>query len=91
MQNAKDTYATGCTRVALCSDRGRVLDALDEELRCILQPSSAVKQSFQTSPASPQGTQVFWSEPQFGAAVVHEDEIARVTRVTVFALQEEGN
>ena len=72
-------------------DRGRVLDAMDRELRTMLQPASAAKQNFDASPVMVLSTDIFWSEPRFGAAVAKDGQITRTAQVSVFALQEAGD
>lgn len=64
---------------------------MDCELRTILQPASAVKQSFDTTPAATHGTNIFWSEPRFGKAVAKDGQITRTAQVSLFALQEAGD
>ena len=85
------SYATRGTTGALGMDRGRVLDAMDRELRNLLQPARTVKQNFEADPVTTQGTNLFWSEPRFGAASAKEGQIARTVPVSVFALQEAGD
>jgi hypothetical protein len=84
-------YATRGTPELSGLDRGRVLDAMDRELRSILQPSAVVKQRFDVSPAVAMATQIFWSAPAFSAAAIDTDRIRRTATVTLFALQEAGN
>lgn len=83
-------YATRGTPELSGMDRGRVLDAMDGELRSILQPSSVTKQRFDVSPAVAMATQIFWSAPTFSAAVLTTDRVRRTATVTLFALQEAG-
>ena len=84
-------YTTRGTTETLGMDRGRVLDAMDRELRSILQPAFAAKQNFDASPTETLGTIVFWSEPKFGAAEAKDGQIARTVQVGVYALQEAGD
>ena len=84
------SYATRGTTEALGMDRGRVLDAMDRELRTILQPASAAKQNFDAAPAAVMQTGIFWSQPGFGKAATKDGQIARTVQVSVFALQEAG-
>jgi hypothetical protein len=84
-------YMTGGSTEALGMDRGRVLDAMDRELRIMLQPASAAKQDFDASPVATLGTNIFWSEPRFGVAVAKDGQLARTAQVSVFALQEAGD
>ncbi|AFL86492.1 hypothetical protein Terro_0141 [Terriglobus roseus DSM 18391] len=71
-------------------DRGRVLDAMDGELRRMLQPSAVAKRRFDVSPEVVMATQIFWSAPVFGAVGMEADRIRRTATVTLFALQEAG-
>jgi hypothetical protein len=84
-------YTTRGTTELLGMDRGRVLDAMDGELRSMLQPASAVKQDFGATPAAVSGTNIFWSAPRFGAVVAKDGQLARRAQVSVFALQEAGD
>ena len=84
-------YATRGMPETLGMDRGRALDAMDRELRTVLQPASACKRNFEADPAATQGTNIFWSEPRFGAAATKEGQAARTVQVDVFALQEAGD
>ena len=84
-------YATRGTTELLGMDRGRVLDAMDRELRIILQPASAAKQDFDSGPTETLGTNIFWSEPRFGSTAANDGQIARTVQVSVFALQEAGD
>ena len=70
-------YATRGTTEALGMDRGRVLDAMDRELRVMLQPASAAKGNFATSPVTAETTTLFWSEPRFGRIAASDGQIGR--------------
>lgn len=71
-------------------DRGRALAAMDAELALALQtePQSAPKLSFVTGVV--RGTDVFWSDPTFGAVTAHNERLERVATVDVFSYQEAG-
>ncbi len=83
-------YATRGTPELSGMDRGRVLEAMDRELRSILQPSSVAKQRFDVSPAVTMATMIFWSAPVFGVAEREAERLRRTAKVTLFALQEAG-
>ena len=83
-------YATRGTPELSGMDRGRVLDAMDGELRRMLQPSAVVKQRFDVSPEVVMATRIFWSAPVFGAVGMEADRIGRTATVVLFALQEAG-
>ena len=81
-------YATRGTTENLGMDRGRVLDAMDRELLTILQPASASKRSFGGDLVSTLKTNIFWSQPKFGAATAKDGQLARTVQLTLFTLQE---
>jgi len=47
-------------------DRGRTLAGLDMELLSMCQPPSAAKRDYTQAPSVDLGTDIFWSEPEFG-------------------------
>lgn len=59
------TYRTRGT-CASAVDRGRVLGALDSELMSICHPAETRKRDFTQSPSVDLGSNIFWSEPEFG-------------------------
>lgn len=74
-------------------DRGRLLAGMDAELAAAVNetPQSVVKTNFSTGSAgSAMGTNVFWGDLAFGAAVVVEERLERVATVEVFSYQEVG-
>ena len=77
-------------------DRGRLLAAMDGELANAVgaAPQGVVKMNYSgvsagVSPVA-MGTNVFWSDVVFGAAVVEGERLERVATVTVFCYQEAG-
>jgi hypothetical protein len=81
-------YATRGTVELAGLDRGRVLDAMDCELRAMLEPRHGMKQRFDVDPAETMATEIFWSEAEFRATTRHGDRIGRIATVTLFALRE---
>jgi hypothetical protein len=59
------TYRTRGT-CASAVDRGRMLGALDNELMSICHPAETRKRDFTQSPSIDLGSNIFWSEPEFG-------------------------
>ncbi len=77
-------------------DRGRLLAAMDAELMMAVSggPQSAVKMNYAggavgSGPVA-MGTNVFWGDAVFGAAVVKGERLERVATVAVFCYQEAG-
>ncbi len=83
-------YTTQGTKELTGMDRGRVLAAMDRELLAMLQPQTAAKQDFRSTPATVMQTVIFWSTAKFGAAVVKDGQISRTVTVSVFSHQEAG-
>jgi hypothetical protein len=83
-------YATAGTQNNAGLDRGRALEAMDDELLQLLCPASAQKVDYTQTPAAPLGTLVFWSQATFGAATSVRERRGRVATVSVFAFQEQG-
>ena len=77
-------------------DRGRLLAGMDAELAAAVSaaPQNVVKMNFAGvsagTTAVAMGTNVFWCEAAFGAAVADGERLKRVVTVEVFAYQEVG-
>ncbi|SFS02909.1 hypothetical protein SAMN05421771_0723 [Granulicella pectinivorans] len=74
-------------------DRGRLLAQMDAELGLALGAGvrNVPKMSFASGAAVALGTQVFWGDVAFGAAVVAGERLERVATVTVFGYLEAGS
>lgn len=83
-------YATAGTQANAGLDRGRALEAMDEELLQLLCPSSTLKVNYAQSPAARMGTSIFWSQAIFAPATTVRERMGRVAAVNVFAFQEQG-
>lgn len=83
-------YATAGTQDNMGLDRGRALEAMDDELLRMLCPASAAKMDYAQTPTAQMGTNVFWTEPVFGAEATTRERVGRMATVVVFAFQEEG-
>jgi hypothetical protein len=73
-------------------DRGRLLAGMDAELTAAVAaaPRSVGKVNYSTSSAVAMGTNVFWGDVAFGAAVVTGERVERMAAVEVFCYQEAG-
>jgi len=83
-------YATAGTRDNLGLDRGRALEAMDDELLRMLCPASTVKMNYTQTPAAQMSTSIFWSQAVFAAEATTRERVGRVVTVEVFAFQEQG-
>ena len=71
-------------------DRGRSLNAMDEELVAMLSPYCTPKLNYTATPPATMLTQVFWDEPGFGPIAVQRDRLSRSAKVMVYSYQEQG-
>ena len=75
-------------------DRGRLLAGMDAELVAAVNaaPQHVAKSSYVVGSTSgvAMGTNVFWGDVVFGAAVMQGERLERVATVEVFAYQEAG-
>ena len=71
-------------------DRGRALNAMDEEVLAMLTPLQTPKFNYTQTPAVSMQTFVFWSEPQFSKIETLRDQLTRTAVVNVFAFEEQG-
>lgn len=83
-------YASSGSQPYSGLDRGRALEAMDNELLQILSPSSTVKMNYAESPAGAMGTNIFWTPPAFAPESTTRERVGRVATVEVFAFQEQG-
>ena len=83
-------YATAGSQNNAGFDRGRALEAMDDELLQLLCPSFAQKMSYTQTPATQMGTLVFWSQAIFTPATTVRERMGRMATVDVFAFQEQG-
>ncbi len=81
-------YSTTGTAELSGMDRGRVLAAMDWELRSALGGTvqSAPKLDYSKATPVPDGTRIFWSDPEFGEATTEGDRLARKALVDVWSV-----
>jgi hypothetical protein len=77
------SYKTVGTAAQNGMDRGRMLSAMDDELRRILIPRSTPKVDFETVTDSPDGN-VFWSEVNMGAVEESGRSLSRAASLKVY-------
>lgn len=85
-------YETAGTAEMSGMDRGRALATMDAELAAVLAGTgqSTPKMDFSAGGASPSGTRIFWSDPEFGVAEMHGERVGRTVGVEVWSLEEAG-
>jgi hypothetical protein len=86
-------YATDGSSGVVGMDRGRALTAMDEELSAALGASprfvpKVVTEVGQAGPVMGDGTNVFWGDVVFGAAVMQNERMERTATVEVFCYGE---
>ena len=83
-------YWTEGSALAAGMDRGRVLSAMDGELRQMLQPGTTRKRDYSSAPATDLQTFVFWGEVSLDKTVMKGSRMSRVAQVTVLGIEEAG-
>ena len=85
-------YETAGSAAMSGLDRGRLLSAMDAELVTVLagETQAAAKMDFTEGTPVPEGTQIFWSDPAFGMAVMVGERVGRVATVDVWSLEGAG-
>jgi hypothetical protein len=85
-------YATDGSAECGGMDRGRMLAAMDAELASALGAESRAvpKTNYAGANVTAMGTNVFWSDPVFGALTEKDGRLERTVTVEVFAYQEAG-
>jgi len=81
-------YATRGTDVLAGIDRGRVLCAMDAELKAMLYPQQCAQTNYGVTPTMAMVTRVFWSEAGPSKMLVVGDRLQRTVGFTAFALEE---
>ena len=85
-------YATDGSAGKGGMDRGRALAAMDTELASALaaEPHEVPKMNYAAVPPTAMATNIFWSDPVFGATTTLDERLSRIATVQVFAYQEAG-
>jgi hypothetical protein len=74
-------------------DRGRMLSSMDLELATAINasPQNTASRSFTPPPATVEtGTNIFWTDVQFGPIEMENERLGRTAAVEVFTYQETG-
>lgn len=82
-------YETAGTVELSGMDRGRVLSAMDRELRLALcgPVQRAPKMDYSAATPTPAGSQIFWGDPEYGAEAVVGDRVGRTVVIDVWSLE----
>ena len=85
-------YETAGTAAMSGMDRGRLLSAMDAELVTVLagEMQAAAKMDFSQGTPVPDGTRIFWSDPELGSAVIAGERVGRVATVEVWSVEGAG-
>ena len=85
-------YETAGTAAMSGMDRGRLLAAMDAELMTVLagETQSAAKMDFSAGTPLPDGTRIFWSDPEFAAVTTAGERLSRVAVVDVWSVEGAG-
>jgi hypothetical protein len=83
-------YFTDGDRDNAGMDRGRMLTAMDDELRRILAPHHAQKMSYATLPPRAMQSNIYWGDAVFEGVAATAERVGRVARVDVYSYEEPG-
>ena len=86
--DCKLSYGSHGTDGMLRTDRGRILTAMDRELMRMCRPCNAAKCDYTQTPASPLGSNVFWTQPVMEAASEANGILQRTATVRLFFFPE---
>lgn len=73
-----------------CSDRGRIVTAMDQELLRISEPCLAAKCDYTQNPPAALGTNIFWTRPVMAVPTDLNGVLVRESTIRVFFFPEVG-
>ena len=83
-------YSTSGSEAFGGLDRGRMLNAMDQELLAMLQPHFTTKMNYCAQPPTTMQTRIFWDEPTFSNTQTQRDRLSRTAKIRVYSYQEQG-
>ena len=88
--DCKVNYGSKGSDGMLRADRGRVLTAMDTELRQIAHPRLAAKCDYTQTPPAVLGTNIFWTLPALGPESDKDGVLQQTATIRVFFFPEVG-
>lgn len=88
--DCKLSYGSEGTDDMLGTDRGRIVTAMDNELRRICEPGWAGKSDYTKTPPAALGTNIFWTQPVMAAPTDVDGVLMRTAAIRVFFFAEVG-
>ena len=88
--DCKLSYGSEGTSEMLGTDRGRIVTAMDGELRRICEPSHAAKRDYTQTPPVALGTNIFWTRPVMAAPTDVNGVLVRTAAIRLFFFAEAG-
>jgi hypothetical protein len=86
--DCKLSYGSEGTSEMLGTDRGRIVTAMDDELRRICEPRWAAKCDYTQTPPVALGTNIFWTRPAMAAPTDINGVLMRTASIRVFFFAE---
>jgi hypothetical protein len=88
--DCKVSYGSEGSDAMLGTDRGRVVTAMDGELRKICEPDHAVKCDYTQTPPTALGSNIFWTRPVMADPAIANGVLMRTAAMRLFFFQEAG-
>ena len=88
--DCKVTYGSKGSNGMMGTDRGRIVNAMDAELRRISEPRQAVKIDYTQNPPAALGGTVFWTQPVLADPSGANGALMRAATIRVFFFPEVG-
>jgi hypothetical protein len=88
--DCKVSYGSEGTDDMLGTDRGRVVTAMDGELRQISEPNFTAKCDYTQTPPAAVGTNIFWTQPVLAAPTSANGVLMRAAAMRLFFFLEVG-
>ncbi len=88
--DCKAIYGSKGTDGMMGTDRGRIVNAMDLELRRISEPRQAAKFDYTQDPPEALGSNIFWTQPIFADPGGANGVLMRAAKIRVFFFPEVG-
>ena len=88
--DCKAIYGSKGTDGMMGTDRGRIVNAMDLELRRISEPRQAAKIDYTQDPPAALGSNIFWTQPIFDDPGGANGVLMRAVKIRVFFFPEVG-
>jgi len=89
-EDCRLTYSSKGTESMFGTDRGRTINAMQQELRQIAEPRWAMKYDYTQKPPALLGSNIFWTRPVTTEVTVKNGRMSQTATIRVFFFPEAG-